>query len=262
VSVVIPVYNEAERLVKTFGGLLSYVPIEGITIAEVIFVNDGSTDETRRLLIQYKQVVEEHLHAKVRVLSYDHNRGKGYAVKMGMLGAESEYALMLDADMSTPLGELKKVVPLMIKQSRVIIGTRKNGESTVQIAQPWVRQQMGKVFTKMTQMILGTKVTDFTCGFKLFHTSVRDDIFERSRIERWGYDAEILFLANQLDVKVHEKALLWYNDERSRVNLLRDSIRSFYELLKIWDLWIIGAYRLPRRHDMLIRRVAAWAFQT
>lgn len=259
ISLVIPVYNEQERLEKTIAGVLSWKNYREIELEEIIFVNDGSRDKTLKLLNESKAIIEKDLKVEIKIISYSTNRGKGYAVGLGMRAAKGDYALLLDADMSTPVGEIKKIIPYIKEGRPVIIGTRKNGESTVRLAQPLHRQIMGRVFTLASHVILNTWVTDFTCGFKLFSREARAGIFDRSRIERWGYDAEILYIARKLGYDISEKALLWYNDERSRVSIVRDTVRTMSELMQIRLNSLFGRYDLPSSHAKLIGKAMAWA---
>ena len=159
-DIIIPVYNESQRLKLTFQALNSFATPRGLKISKVIFVNDGSTDATLEVLESAK------IKFPKKIITYTHNQGKGSAIKLGFLNATADYALFMDADMSTPLTELSKLLPYIKEKIPVVIGTRKNGHSTVTVHQPWVREHLGKVFTFLSQLILNTWVTDFTCGFK------------------------------------------------------------------------------------------------
>src|SRR3989440_7138720 len=156
VSFIIPVANEEKRLEKTFTALQTVRVPHGIRLTEVIFVNDGSTDLTASMIKEFGKH-----NKRVRLISYTQNQGKGYAVRQGMLAATGDYALFFDADMSTSLSQIKKFVPYMENHTDVIIGTRKNGKSTVISRQPWYREVIGKCFTKLTQFLLQVDVTDF-----------------------------------------------------------------------------------------------------
>lgn len=235
-TIVIPVYNEASRLDRTFTSLNQWrVPVD-LKINQVIFVNDGSTDTSLKILKNTP------LKFSKKVISYRQNQGKGYAVRRGMLASTSSYTLLMDADIATPLNELKKLLPFMHNQTDLIIGTRKNGHSTVTIHQPWIRENMGKVFTKLTQLILGVNVTDFTCGFKAFSREAVDKIFPLSQINRWGYDSEIIFLGSKFNLSIQEVPVKWADQKGTKVNLLKDSINSLLELLTIRLNSISGAY--------------------
>ena len=227
ISVVIPVFNEEKRLPKTFSALNALSRDPFFSGAEIIFVDDGSSDGTRKLIENFRSG------KNVKLVSYEKNRGKGFAVRRGMLEANNDYALFLDADMSTPLGELKKFAPFMEQGAHVIIGTRKAAGARILKHQPFLRQKMGEVYTALANLATGARVSDFTCGFKCFSMEAIHKIFPYARIDRWSYDAEILYLARLCNLKIHEVPVLWTNDEDSRVRLGKDALQSFTDLLKI-----------------------------
>ena len=244
ISFVIPCYNEEERIEKTFEALRNFVSqgkrsrgilCGGIELSEIIFVDDGSTDETFKKIHDFGARNKE---LNIRVISYKPNRGKGNAVKVGLLEAKSDYVLFFDADTSTPLSEINKFIPFMKEKADVVIGTRKNGKSLVLKHQPKLREFMGRVFTKITQVSLNVPTTDFTCGFKLFSKKAVKSIFTKAQIDGWGYDAEIVYLANR-DYKVNEIPVLWINDERTHVVIYKAIPQTLYDLLRI--NWIHGA---------------------
>lgn len=232
ISIVIPAYNEEQRLQIVFEALIKTWP-KNYSLKEVIFVNDGSADNTERVLLSKQKKLQHKLKVPVKLVSYPVNRGKGYAVKRGLLEASGEWVLLVDVDMSTPFVELNKFELKVKSGAKVIVGTRKNGHSTVVVPQPLYRQFMGKVFTYLTQFTLGMGVTDFTCGFKLINKVVYRDIAQYMSVERWGYDAEILYLAYKYGFDVIEVPVAWYNDQRTKVNLIKDVARSFVDLLQI-----------------------------
>lgn len=230
---VIPVYNESARIAKTLQALKQGISSTGLKLEEIIFVNDGSTDNTGSLISDIRVQLEQITGAKVTLLSYDENRGKGYAIRLGMQAATSDYILFFDADMSTPLEELNKFAPFIEKNIDVVIGTRKNGHSTVIKHQPFHRELLGKGFTLLSNVILNTWVTDFTCGFKAFSREAKDRVFSVSTIDRWGYDAEILHIAQKKGLTMKEVAVQWANDDRTKVNLLKDIPQTLADLMKI-----------------------------
>lgn len=232
-SFVIPVYNEENRIEKTIKALKKSFSFDGIKLEQIIFVNDGSTDNTLKLINSQKKEIESASKSQLIILSYKHNKGKGYAVKQGMLKSKSDYTLLFDADISTPINEFMKFIPYINKDIDVVIGTRKNGKSTVLKHQPRYRELLGKGFTLLSNVILNTWVTDFTCGFKAFSKKAKDEIFPKSIIDRWGYDAEIIFLARKLNYSIREQAVTWKNDDHTKVNLLKDLPKTFYDLFKI-----------------------------
>ena len=244
-SFVIPVYNEEKRLKKTFKALLGGFSFDGpstslrIKLEKVIFVDDGSADKTKFKIQNSKFKIEKALKAKVQIISYPVNKGKGYAVKQGMLASNSDYTLIFDADMSISLKEFKKFLPFINKNVDVIVGTRKNGHSTIIKRQPWYREQLGRGFTILSNVILNTWVTDFTCGFKAFSREAKQAICKRATVNRWGYDAELIFLAQKLGFSMQEKSVLWRNDERTKVNLFIALPQTLGELFLIrWNDWL------------------------
>ena len=232
-NLVIPVFNEEKRICKTIETLKKGFSFSGLKLEKIIFVDDGSKDKTLFLLEKNKKELEKTLKTTVEITSCRKNHGKGYAVKKGMLASDADYTLFSDADISTPLSEIKKFIPLMKKDVPVIIGTRKTGQSKIIKAQSLLRQILGRGFTAIANLILDTKVTDFTCGFKVFSKKSKEIIFKNLKTERWGFDAEILFLAKKFDLTVKEIPVDWKDNGYSRVNLIRDLPLSFLELIKI-----------------------------
>lgn len=258
-TLVIPMYNEEERISLATEAILAGFKSNSLSLKEIVMVNDGSRDKTLTRMRATKKSIEKVKKIPVKIVSYSENMGKGYAVRQGMLAAKSEYALLLDVDMSTPLTELSKFDHYVKDGAQVVVGTRKNGESTVKVAQPRYRQIMGHVFTKITQLVTGMKVTDFTCGFKLFSKQAIEIVFPKTMINRWGYDAEILYIASLNGFEIKEKALYWYNDDRSRVSAVKDAIRTLKELAQIKINKWTGKYTTRSAHDNLITRSNAWA---
>lgn len=175
-------------------------------------------------------------------MSYNQNQGKGYAVRQGMLAATGDYAFFFDADMSTPLEQIEKFLPHMENHIDVIIGTRKNGESTVIRHQPVYREWIGKCFTILARFILQIDVTDFSCGFKAFSKSARLTVFPCSIVNGWGFDAEILFLTKIMGLTLAEKAVTWTNDVNTKVNLVRAIPQTLQDLIRIHWTYTIKRY--------------------
>lgn len=241
ISFVIPVYNEEKRFKKTFKAFNELSVPRGLKLKEIIFVNDGSSDRTESCIKYYvacrkKKSIIHNTKYKIHVLGYKQNKGKGYAIRLGMKHSTADYTLFFDADISTPLSEIKKIFPLMEKNIDAIIGTRKNGKSTVIKKQPFLRESLGKCFTKITQIILKTKITDFTCGFKAFSRKAKEEIIQKSKINRWSFDSEFIFILENAKFSVREVPVVWTNDERTKVNLFKDIPQSFFDLLRI--VWI------------------------
>lgn len=221
-SVIIPVFNESKRL-GNLDKVISYLGSKKDLKSEIIVVNDGSSDNTLILLKKFKDI---------KIISYPQNRGKGFAVKTGMLGASGDFRLFLDVDLSTPIEELEKVLP-QIPKFEVIIGSRKTDSAKVLIKQSILRENLGKGFTKLSQIILHVDASDFTCGFKCFSKEAADAIFNKVTIERWGFDSEILFLAKKHGYLIKEVPVSWANDRNTKVRFPQDIFNSFAELIKI-----------------------------
>lgn len=243
ISFVIPVYNEQKRILRTVTALRNAVIPKYLDVEKIIFVNDGSTDDTLKVLQSVQRNIEQDTQAKVEIVSYQENRGKGHAVRTGMGYSDSDYTLFFDADMATPLSELQKFVPYIEAGRPVIVGTRKNGGSTVIEHQPRHREILGRAYTLLSQIILNTWVTDFTCGFKAFSREARIDIFSRSKIDRWGYDSELMFLARKLGYNIVERAVAWSDDRDTKVRLSHAVFTSLAELFKIRFYEITGRYQ-------------------
>ena len=212
-SVIIPVYNESARLP------LALSICRQNRRFEIIFVDDGSTDSSAALINQ----------AGFKLISYTQNQGKGYALKQGVAAANQPLILICDVDFSTPLTELDKFsVP-----GDIIIGSRKTLGARILKHQSGWREWLGRQFTNLTNLWLDTNVSDVTCGFKLFKAPVAKKLFGMSKINRWGYDAEILYLAKKLGFTVAEIPVTWKNDSRTKVTLLPDIFRSIADLILI-----------------------------
>jgi dolichyl-phosphate beta-glucosyltransferase len=237
-SLVIPAYNEEQRIGNTLQGMIDYCRERPYTV-EIIVVDDGSSDNTSRVVETYKGRGPE-----LEVIRYEPNKGKGHAVKTGMLATRGEYALFADADMSTPIEMLERFEPLMEAGADVIIGTRKVAQATVARHQPFYRENMGKVFTWLSNTVLGLKVSDFTCGFKCFSRKTVEPVFKRQTVWGWGYDTEIIYLASKLGYRINEIPVVWYNDEATRVRLWKHVFTSFAELIAIWNNGRKGRYAL------------------
>ena len=226
-SIVIPAYNEEKRIGETLQKILEFIATKSFP-AEILVVDDGSVDGT-------VDVVNSFSNEKIplKVISYEKNRGKGYAIKTGMLAAGGEYALFTDADMSTPVEMLERFEPHMKEGVEVIIGTRKTAGAYVGKHQPLYRENMGKVFTWLSNRLLGLDTSDFTCGFKCFHRRTIEPVFGSQRISGWGYDTEIIFIARRKGFRIQEIPVSWFNDEATRVKLWKNVFTCLSELYQI-----------------------------
>lgn len=232
-SVIIPLYNEEER-VKNIVKVIKYLDKQPFTY-EIIAVDDGSTDKTLYKINYYKKKYN------ISVLSYNKNRGKGHAIKKGMNLAKGSLRLFIDVDLSTPISQIKKFLSYENKYD-VLIGSRKAKGSRIIKRQSTAREYMGRCFTYLSQVILGVKFTDFTCGFKMFNKKSSKYIFGRTTIDRWGFDPEVVFLAKRGGFIIKEIPVVWKNDPRSKVRFPQDIVRSLKDLFMVKINSALGKY--------------------
>lgn len=229
-SIIIPAYNEGARLGSTLDRVLAYVSAERWD-AEVIVVNDGSTDSTANLVVSYAQ-----RNPVLRLLENPGNRGKGFSVRNGMLNSKGELLLFSDADLSSPIEEAPKMFAAIASGADVAIGSRWLDPKLQTHRQSLLRQFYGRLFNFVLRILLGLKFKDTQCGFKAFTRDAAMKIFPQQRIERWGFDPELLYLARRSGLKVKEVGVVWSHVEGTRISPLRDGIRMFGEALKVrWN---------------------------
>ncbi len=237
-SIVIPAFNESARLPATLDAVFVCIARYGWS-AEVIVVNDGSTDDTAEL------VRKRALNApSLKLLQNPGNRGKGYSVRHGMLAASGKFLLFTDSDLSSPIAEAEKLFAALRSGYDVAIGSRwLDGRSSQTRPQPVYRQFFGRCFNFTTRMIMNLPFADTQCGFKAFTREAAMDIFSRQTIEGWGFDPEILFIAIQHGYKIKEITVQWAHDARTRMSYLRNGMQMLGELLAIrWNA-LRGRYR-------------------
>ena len=226
-SIVIPAFNEEKRIHKILDSVLKYLKNKKDTY-EILVVDDGSSDNTAG-------VVRSRIKStpNLRLLSYGENKGKGYAVKYGMLNAKGDYRLFADADNSTPFEEIDKFIPLLESGTcDIAIGSRGLKESNVEISQSWLKSSLGKLGNRVVDIILGLDISDTQCGFKCFTARSVDVLFPKQLQEKWSFDMELLFLAKKHGVKVREVPVRWINDINSKVKPL-DYIKVFFQVFYI-----------------------------
>lgn len=239
-SIVVPAYNEARRLLGTLPHLIAYAGSLGEP-AEIIVVDDGSVDGTSDVATELGRAS-----GLVSVLRSPENRGKGASVHRGMLAARHAHVLFTDADLSTPIEEAGKLRVALERGADVAIGSRRLAGSDVQIRQPWLRGLAGRTFSGLVSLLLLPGIGDSQCGFKAFHRPVAWEVFGRQRLEGFGFDAEVLWLARRLGYRVAEVPIVWRDDPRSHVRLVRDSGGMLLDLGRIrLNAWT-GRYALSR----------------
>jgi dolichyl-phosphate beta-glucosyltransferase len=235
-SIVIPAYNEGARVGATLEKVLAYIEQRSWN-AEIIAVNDGSRDDTAEIIRGYANK-----NPRLRLLENPGNRGKGYSVRNGMLHAQGEILLFSDADLSSPIEEAEKLLAALQAGADIAIGSRWLRSDLQTQRQPLYRQLFGRVFNLLLRITLGLRFKDTQCGFKAFTRRAAQAIFPRQRIERWGFDPELLYLAEKFNFRVAEVPVAWAHSEGTRISPLRDGTRMFVEVLKIrWNA-ISGKY--------------------
>ena len=235
-SIVIPAYNESARLDATLEKVLAYVHAQEWD-AEVIVVNDGSRDNTADIVRTFAEK-----DPALRLVENPGNRGKGYSVRNGMLNARGRIVLFSDADLSSPIEEAPKLFQALEEGADIAIGSRWLRAETQTQRQPLHRQLFGRIFNLILRLTLGLQFADTQCGFKAFKQPAVQAIFPLQRIERWGFDPEILFLARKLKFKVQEVPVAWGHSGGTRINPLVDGSRMVMEMLHIRWLDLKGKY--------------------
>ena len=235
-SIVIPAYNESARLRATLDKVLVHIQSRGWD-AEVLVVNDGSTDDTAQIVQGYSAQSRA-----VRLIENPGNRGKGFSVRNGILHANGEVILFSDADLSSPIEESDKLFAALDAGADIAMGSRWLRVDLQTQRQPIHRQLFGRIFNLALRIILGLQYRDTQCGFKAFTRRAAHTIFPLQHIERWGFDPEILYLARKFGLKVEEVPVKWAHRDGTRINPLRDGIRMFGEMLKIRWYSLTGKY--------------------
>ena len=236
ISIVIPAYNESARLGLTLDRVTKFVHDQAWD-AEVIVVDDGSGDETADIVRSYS--VRNPI---VRLVQNPGNRGKGYSVRNGVLSAQGAIVLFTDADLSSPIEEVQKLLAAIEAGADVAIGSRWMRSELQTQRQSIARQLMGRAFNLLLRVLLRLDFKDTQCGFKAFRRSAAKALFPLQRIERWGFDPEILFLAHRLGLTVAEVPVLWGHDDRTRINPVADGSKMALEMFRIRWFALSGKY--------------------
>jgi dolichyl-phosphate beta-glucosyltransferase len=236
ISIVIPAYNESARIGKALDEVLRCVHDRNWH-AEILVVNDGSTDRTAEVVQGFVQ-----LHPEVRLLNNTKNRGKGFSVRRGVLHAVGEMVMFTDADLSAPMEEAERLFDALRQGADIAIGSRWLERNRQILKQPLYRQFFGRCFNAITRIVMGLPFADTQCGFKAFRRPVAQTIFQLQRIERWGFDPELLFIALKRGYKIQEVPVTWGHDERSRLSYIKDGLKMLEEIAYIrWEAFA-GAY--------------------
>jgi dolichyl-phosphate beta-glucosyltransferase len=234
-SVVIPIYNEEARIEKTLEQSLAYLKSSRIK-AEMILVDDGSKDSTIQVVEAFRK--KKKAQKLMKILKHPVNRGKGAAVRTGVHEAQGQVVLYMDADNATPLAEFKKLKPGFERGFEVVIGSRAADRSQVKVSQPLYRQAIGRVGNLLVQLLATPGLWDTQCGFKAFSHRAAKAIFPLQTIDDFGFDVELLFIARKKGFQILETSVQWFDAPGSKVNAVRDSLRTLAELFLIrWNSW-------------------------
>ncbi|MBN1689189.1 MAG: glycosyltransferase family 2 protein [Candidatus Omnitrophica bacterium] len=225
-SVIIPAFNEEKRIQETLGRIVSFLHEQPYS-SEVIVVDDGSTDATVQAA---RDKLNDFRH---KILETPKNIGKGHAVRWGMLTGEGQYLLFCDADLSTPIEEVNRFMAAHEDGYDIVIASRGLKNSNVEVHQSALRETMGKVFNLCARTLVFRGIHDSQCGFKCFKHEVAKDLFEKQKILGFGFDAEIIYLAQRKGYRIFEAPVTWRNSPNSRVSIILDPIRMFLDLVRI-----------------------------
>jgi dolichyl-phosphate beta-glucosyltransferase len=241
-SIVVPAYNEERRLpalLELLGRDAHRIAAAaGFRLHEVIVVDDGSTDGTAALLARDED------RRDLRIIRFPQNRGKGAAVRAGMLAATGSFALLTDVDMSTPLDDLPRLSGALDGGVDVAIGSRSLPASTILVRQPPYRELAGKTFNWLLRLATGLPFRDTQCGFKLFRLETARMLFERQTVEGFAFDAELCVIAQKLGLRVVECPVRWTNNPETRVTLVSSSAGMALDLVRI--AWVARRSALQR----------------
>ena len=235
-SIVIPAYNEAARIENALARVLECVEQEHWD-AELLVVDDGSKDATPQIVHRWME-----RYPRLHLIQNNGNRGKGYSVRNGLLQAAGEIVMFTDADLSAPMEEAERLFAAIADGADVAIGSRWLDKTRQTTHQPLYRRFFGRCFNWVTRTVMGLPFKDTQCGFKAFRREAAQVIFRLQRIERWGFDPEILFIARKLGYEIREVPVTWGHDERSRMSYLKDGMKMLEEMAIIRGNSVAGRY--------------------
>ncbi len=235
-SVVIPAYNESRRLPATLAAISGYLEATDLDV-EVIVVDDGSTDGTAEAV---RAMPGKGMPPKLT--RFEANRGKGAAVREGLLAATGDYVLFMDADNSTRINEVEKLLQVAQRGTPVVIGSRHLDGDSIKIKQPWYRVGVSRLGNRLIQLVILPGVRDTQCGFKLLDGRAAHDIARLLTLERWSFDMELLVVAKQLGLEIREVPVNWYDTPGTRLRPIKASFQTLLDLLRIKCKQLRGRY--------------------
>ena len=237
ISVIIPAFNEEHRLPGTLESVYEYLNAKKADF-EIVVVDDGSDDGTAEFVRSYSSN-----HPQVRVISYTQNRGKGYAVRIGMLDSDGDYVIYNDADGSSPIEEIDKLIASIDSGNDIAFGSRAKPDEKRKVEALAYRKYIGNTFNLIVQTLLLKGIHDTQCGFKMFTRKAAQDIFSVARMDGFAFDVEILYIGRLRKYKMEEVPINWSNVDGSKVNVFIDSPKMFFETLKIAYAAWTGKYK-------------------
>jgi dolichyl-phosphate beta-glucosyltransferase len=235
-SIIVPSFNEEVRLPASLDLIAAYVSSQNRS-TEVLVVDDGSNDRTAEVAASFASRIPN-----LRVLTNGENRGKGYSVRHGMQEARGEYVLFTDADLSAPIAEADKLLSAL-RQYDIAIGSRALNRDLIDVHESLFREFAGIIFNRIVRIVLWLPFVDTQCGFKAFRREPCRIIFEQQRIERFGFDPELLYLARHHGLKSTEIPVRWSHSPATKINMMRDSIQMFVDVFTIRWNSLLGRYR-------------------
>lgn len=245
-SIVVPAYNEAKRIETTLLAISQHFATRAAA-CELIVVDDGSSDESASVV----RALAPALAVPLRVLRYEPNRGKGFALKVGFAATRGTRILFSDADLSTPIEEADALLAALDAGADVAIGSRKQTRAQIAVRQPWLRETLGKGFTLLVRWLVAD-VTDATCGFKAYRGDAGRDLYARMRVFDWSFDAEMLRVAALRGLRTTEIPVRWSDQAGTKVDLRRDVVRSLVGIARIRAYSAVGRYADPLPLDVAV----------
>lgn len=234
-SIVIPAYNEESRLPESLAKVLGFTRAQSYE-SEILLVDNGSTDRTAAIADAFARDNPE-----LRILK-DARRGKGLAVRLGLLAAAGDLRFICDADLSMPIGEVNRFLPPALRDFDIAIASRE-APGAVRYGEPPYRHWIGRVFNLLVRLLAVRGFQDTQCGFKCFRAGVVEDLFRVQRLDGWTFDVEVLFIAQRRGYRIVEVPVPWYHRAGSRVHPVRDSVLMLADLFRIRENWRRGLYR-------------------
>jgi dolichyl-phosphate beta-glucosyltransferase len=235
-SIVIPAHNEESRLPGTLGQIFAFLESQSY-ISEVIIVENGSSDRTLELANEFALQ-----HKNLKII-HEEQRGKGNAVRRGMLEARGDYRFICDADLSMPINEVQKFLPPLLSDFDIAIGSRE-APGAIRYNEPAYRHWGGRAINLVIQLLILPGFNDTQCGFKCFRARVVEDIFRQQTLMGWSFDIEILYLARRKKMLIKEVPIQWYFDAGSKVNAVKDALHMISDIFRIHINALSGRYDL------------------